>query len=127
AAAAARAARSTASPSSRPTAAVNSSTSRTVTAAPAAASDWAMAAQLLISGPCRIAIEQSRFERVVSAHRRQRAADEGDAGKPIEQPQLAERIGEIDIGCGGERLAACAPRDFEALTREHRRDLVGAG
>ena len=66
------------------------------------------------------AIQQRRLDRVMAALLRQRAADEGDAGQAIEQAELAQRIGEVDVGRILDRLAARAPRHAQALRAQAR-------
>ena len=105
--------------SSADTACASSSTPLTVCAAPAAASAAAMRRAIAHVRPVQHgAVEPRRLERVVAALRRQRAADKGDPGKAVEQAELAHRIGEIDLGVGGDRLAAAAPGDAQARWRQ---------
>src|SRR5579863_2013045 len=51
------------------------------------------------------AVEQRCLERVVTAKLRGGTADEGDAGDPVEEPQLAQRIREVDVGRIGDLFA----------------------
>ena len=44
------------------------------------------------------AVQSGRLERVVAALGNQRSADEGDPGKTVEEPELAHRVGKIEIG-----------------------------
>ena len=67
--------------------------------------------------------EADRLDRVLAAMRHQRAADEGDRGDAVEQPELAERVGDVDLDLGRERLLGPPPRDLEAARCEHRRDV----
>ena len=73
------------------------------------------------------AIEPRRLERVVAALARQRAADKGDAGEAEEQAHLAQRVGEIDIGVRGDRLAArCGARRRSRALRSMSAIVVAA-
>ena len=72
------------------------------------------------------AAESGRLERVVPALGDQRAADEGDPGEAVEQPELAHCVREIDLRVASDRIAASAPGDAQPLLRQHGADCVAA-
>jgi hypothetical protein len=57
------------------------------------------------------AVEPDCLERIVTALGNKRPADEGCPGKTVEQPELAHRVGKVDIRLIGDRLGATAPGD----------------
>jgi hypothetical protein len=52
------------------------------------------------------AVQRGGFQRVVPAHGHQGSADEAKGRKAIEQSHLAQRVGDIDGGVGGDGLSA---------------------
>ena len=72
------------------------------------------------------AVETRRLERVVAALLDERAADKGDPGQTEEQPQFAQRIGEIDVAAGGDCGAGAAARNGEAPAAQQRFDRRAA-
>jgi len=54
------------------------------------------------------AVEPGRLERIVAALGNERTADKGDPSDSIEEPEFTHRIGEIDVGPPGYRLAVSA-------------------
>ena len=59
--------------------------------------------------------EARGFDRILSAAGRERLAHEHDAGEPVEEPQFADRVADIDRGLRADRIAARAQRRDEAL------------
>ena len=55
--------------------------------------------------------ELDRLDRVLPAAVGQRAADKGDRRERIEQAELADRVGDIDVGRGVRQLPLRAERD----------------
>ena len=58
--------------------------------------------------------ELDRLDRILPAVARQRAAHEHDRREPVDQAELAERVGDIDVGVAVRQLAARAQRDVKA-------------
>ncbi len=65
------------------------------------------------------AVQPRRLKRIMSPHRHQRAADEGKRREAIEQAELAQRVGDVNLGVGLDRLAQCAARRL-ACVAQHR-------
>ncbi len=59
------------------------------------------------------AVELGRLQKVLPAMGHQRAADEGDRRQAVEEPELAQCVGEIDLGLRRDRLIRGAPSDIE--------------
>ena len=72
------------------------------------------------------AAEPGRLERVVPAFGGQRAADEGDPGEAVEQPELAHGVREIDLRVASDRIAMSASGDAQPLLCQHGADCVAA-
>ena len=57
------------------------------------------------------AAEPGRLERIVTALGDERSTDKSNPSEPVKQPELAHRIGKIDIRLPGDRLTSAASRD----------------
>ena len=58
--------------------------------------------------------ELGGLDRILPAMLDQRAADEHDRRQPIDQAELADRVGDIDLGVAVRQFAARAQRDLQA-------------
>ena len=58
------------------------------------------------------AVEPGRLERIVTALGDERSTDKSNPSEPVKQPELAHRIGKIDIRLIGDRLTSAASYDL---------------
>ena len=61
--------------------------------------------------------ELDRLDRILAAMLHQRTADEHDRREPVEQAELAERVGDVDVGRRVGQLAARAQRESRPAGR----------
>ena len=68
--------------------------------------------------------ELDRLDRILAAMRDQRAAHEHDRRQPVEQPQFAHGIGDIDVGGRDRQFLARAQGYMQAGRRDRARDAL---
>ena len=72
------------------------------------------------------ACELGRLDRILTAFARQRFADQHDAGEPVEQPEFADRVADVDLRFAFGPLAARTQRARKAQSLQLRQDRLAA-